>query len=340
MPTIKSMIENFIEYEKGNRKYFDCLLCEKEYALIKQEELNRIIDKNITKTSNREQYGLQITDAITESINKAKGFKEKVACKEAYMNLIEYLKKNYGIEIKHDIKNELMLCTPEERRVYLLRETERENDTGERKGLSEIAEVLGCSRRTLEKDLKEMMEQGFKLLGQTIKVIEDGDTPLKLDSTPHPIILMQNISQIMVMLEGLRKVEIIEAFRPYAESSAVNIWNQLTEYAQNKIIDVIEKFENDDIPINWYLDLQRESNYHKKFLTELEQCSDNISSQLMYLLKNGKMFNVTIIDDEKEVFVPNCFVKKYHPNNRIVMIVSENRSFEICDDRIKEIDLS
>ncbi|MCB2300254.1 hypothetical protein [Clostridium tagluense] len=78
-----------------------------------------------------------------------------------------------------------------------------------------------------------MTEQGFKLMGMNIKLVSEKQNVLQRESTPHPVILMQNISQLVVMLEGLRAMTRIKAYESSTNSTAVDIWNQLTEYTRD-----------------------------------------------------------------------------------------------------------
>ena len=118
---------------------------------------------NVIKTTQKKALNQQIAEAIGESLKEIKRFKDKILFKEVCLEMVEYLNEKYNFNVDIDFLNEEIIGTPEERCVYLLRETERQNFTGKRKSLTEIAEVLGCSRRVLEKDLKKMTEQGFRV---------------------------------------------------------------------------------------------------------------------------------------------------------------------------------
>ena len=234
MPTIKKIIEGFVEENgpyafKGNLRCV--LLGSEKYSFIKQDDLIRLLDRNIIKTTKKEDYNIDIALAINDSLKKVKAFKSKVFHKEIYDEFVQYINKNYGFKVDISNLNEQIFETSEERYVYLLRQTERENSNGKRMTLTEIADDLGFTRRQLEIDIKKMTEQGFKLLGFNIKLVDEKQSILKMESTPHPLILMQNISQLVVILEGLRSMEKIDTYRNSANSTAVDIWNQLTEYA-------------------------------------------------------------------------------------------------------------
>jgi hypothetical protein len=183
-----------------------------------------------------------------------------------------------------------------------------------------------------------MTEKGFKILGQNIRILDEGRSIYDLDSTPHPVILMQNILQLIVVLEGLRAMEKNRAYYNYARQTAINIWLQLTEYAQDKILTYFEKLEDNEEIIKWYIYLDEGSKYHNRFLTELENAAGNIDSQLLYLFKNQKLFNLVYYDagERKELF--NCKIKRYNPRGRKVIIETPDGNHELSSNSIVGID--
>ncbi|NLY45368.1 MAG: HTH domain-containing protein [Tissierella sp.] len=324
MPTIKRIIEEFVEnnrysYSHGLKNIDQIVNGSKEFSLLRQDEILKFLDRNIIKTTNkavREEMGLCIEEAIESSFEKMKKLNDKAQGKEIYSNLVEYLNTNYQFNINIDELHDEVIGSPEERCVYILRETERANDSGEKRSLTEIASKLGCTTRTLQQDVKMMTEQGFRLLGRNIKLVDDWDEVLDMKSTPHPIVMIQNISQIMVMLEGLRNMESISAYRNYARSTAVNIWNQLTEYTQDRILDAIELLNRDsgDI-IKWYLNLKREGQEHRSFQSEMSNSEENII--------NAK----------------DCMIEGFDVGNDLVKLRFLDSVFELREEDIIEIDI-
>lgn len=348
MPTIKRIIEEFVEnnrysYSHGLKSIDKIVNGSKEFSLVRQDEILIFLDRNIIKTTNkavRKEIGLCIEEAIESSFEKMKKFNDKALGKEIYSNLVKYLNTNYAFDINIDEILDEVIGSPEERCVYILRETERTNDSGEKMSLTDIASKLGCTTRTLQKDVKMMTEQGFRLLGLNIKLVDDRDKVLEMESTPHPIVMMQNISQIMVMLEGLRAMESISAYRSYARSTAINIWNQLTEYTQDKILDAIELLNKDsgDI-IKWYLYLKREGEEHRAFQTEMSNSEGNISSQIMYLAKNQKPFTITYKNEENIINAKDCMIEGLDVVKNLVKLRSLDSVFEVREEDIIEIDI-
>lgn len=343
MPTIRAMIEEFSishRYER-NKKTFKLIKVNEPYSLINQEEIASILDKNVIKSTPKDILNQQIKEAFEESFKKIKRFNDKVFAKDFYSDLADFLNQKYGFSIDVDFLNDILIGSPEERALYLLRETERMKTHGISSSLTEIAAELGCSRRSLEKDVQKITEQGFRLLGLNIQLVDDRNSVLKMESTPHPIIMMQNITQIMVMLEGLRAMASIKAYSNYAQHTAITIWNQLTEYTQNSILDALEKInEESDELMKWYLDLRRESNYHQKFLSEMQNSEGNISSQIMYIWKNQKSFNLSYADhDGNTKNLCDCQVAQHFVKDPRIRIKNPENQIVIDIEDILEIDI-
>jgi DNA-binding Lrp family transcriptional regulator len=343
MPTIKSMVERFKETNKYEHKDIDIeklLFGREKYSLVMQEEIIKILDKNVIKTTNKEELNRDISEAINASMDEMKIFKDRVSGKKVYKELTSMLNTDYGFKIDIGSLDDIVIGTSEERCVYLLRQTERQNGNGEIKTLRDISDELGCSTRALQKDVKKMTEQGFKLMGLNIKLVSENQNVLQMGSTPHPVILMQNISQLVVMLEGLRAMTKIKAYENSANSTAADVWNQLTEYTRKNILDAIEKLDTNAATMNWYDSIDKEGKYHSRFLTEIENCNADPISQLMYLMKNGKQFNLTYINDEgTKATLCDCEIIKYLIDSHKLTVKTPEGNYEIVDEKIIEIDV-
>ncbi|MBV1756483.1 MAG: hypothetical protein KMY55_01445 [Dethiosulfatibacter sp.] len=342
MPTIRAMID---EFPKGRYEYnmmaYKLIEGNETYSLINQEEIGTILDKNVIKSTPKDILSQQIKEAFEESFKKIKRFNLKVVAKMIYNDLADFLNRKYRFTIDMDFLDDILIGSPEERALYLLRETERMNTYGQTSNLTEIAAKLGCSRRSLEKDVQQITEQGFKLLGLSIELVDENNSVLKMESTPHPIIMMQNITQIMVMLEGLRAMERINAYHNYAQHTAITIWNQLTEYTQNSILDALERInEESDELMKWYLNLERDSKHHQKFLSEMKNSEGNFSSQIMYLTKNQKYFNLTYKDHDGNIRnLDDCIIERFHISESGIRIKNPDTQLKIDVEDILEIDI-
>ncbi|WP_207642585.1 hypothetical protein [Desulfosporosinus acididurans] len=315
----------------------DVLLGTEKYSFIKQDEIIEIINKNITRSMKKEILNEDIATSIDKAITTVRVFNIKLAHKEIYDEFTKYINDEYGFNVDISSICQKIIETAEERYVYLMRQTERENRGGDRKNLSDIASELGVSKRQLQKDIKAMTEQGFKLLGLNIKLVDERQDILKMESTPHPVILMQNISQLVVLLEGLRSMETVGAYRNSANTTAVDIWNQLTEYAREKILDVVEKIDNTGKATDWYFSIDKGEKWQGRFLNESETLGNGPKSQLIHLMKSGEPGCVTYIgDDDQQIILQDCVIKNYFIDEGRVLAEAHGTKYEIQDDKILE----
>jgi len=126
MPTIKSMIEKFKDINEYKYNYIEeFLLGSESYSFVMQEEIIRILDRNVIKTSKKETLNSDISIAMNESMNKIKRFEGRVSCKKIYNELVLMLNTDYGFNIDISSLNAKIIGTSQERCVYLLRQTEQ-----------------------------------------------------------------------------------------------------------------------------------------------------------------------------------------------------------------------
>lgn len=343
MPTFKKIIEDFIDSHEcpfNDKEYKDLLLGNNTNSFVLQEEIAEMIkaNKNIIKTTNKEAYSNDIEESIKSSIEATKKFGKKVSCKNIYDEFVDCINERFDFKVNINDLNLKIPETPEERCVYILRETERKLEGKNKKSLADMAKELGCSTRNLQKDVKEMTEQGFKLLGMSIKLVDNRDEIFQLDSTPHPVILMQNVSQLFVQLEGLRAMENTEALKNIAHSTAIDIWNQLSDYARDKILDVAGKIEKDQKPVKWYLSLDEDGNWQSRFTSERYHIGESTKSKLMYHFKCGEEAIITYIgNDGKHNTVNDCRVKNYYFEEDKIVLEANGIETEIEEDCVLDV---
>ena len=100
----------------------------------------------------------------------------------------------------------------------------------------EVAEKYLVSEKTIENDMKALRE-GISVMDQEIRLsdVQLRNRKVTAISTMHPLFLAQNLTQIICMLEGLRRMEDDWAMQSYARNTAVSIWCQLSDYARERI---------------------------------------------------------------------------------------------------------
>ncbi len=341
MPTIKDILQEYTETTSLDHDKCQQLITGNHvFSLVQQEEMTDLLNRKLTKNRPTNLLNQQLKEAIASSVIKIKKQKDKSFSKECYTHLVDFINQKYSFSIDlYNVKH-LFIATPEERVVYLLRETERRKKLGKTSSLTDISQELGCSRRALEKDIKKITEDGFKLLGLNIQLLEEEERVLDMRSTPHPIVLIQNITQILVLLEGLRSMENIQAYRSYARETALSIWNQLTEYAQNKVLDAIENFhEKSEIMIQWYLDLGDEKTYNQRFISERRNSQGDIRSQLLYYGKSGEGFNLIYKNKKnQEQIIHQCIINRLDIEGETICVRSPQGEIEVEIDTIIDLE--
>ncbi len=118
-------------------------------------------------------------------------------------------------------------------------------------------------------------------------------------SSVHPILLLENLTSVSVMLQSLLE----KAKQPVAEEwalcAAAHIWNQLTEYAQTKMIGVLgQTYPTDSREYSFFEEI-RSGRYREGFIPEQEMCANAIS-QFMYCLKMNALCIIRYVRDGQE----------------------------------------
>ena len=174
--------------------------------------------------------------------------------------------------------------------------------------ISELPDLLWVSERTIEADLQRLrgLNDPIQICGKPF-VVEDVERSaghVRFASTAHPIFLTENLTQILIMLKGLKKMAADPLYRRYAEASAADIWEQLSDYAQNRIRFVLENLMAEDLA--WYDSLARKVEQRRAYMTEREaSVSRNV---ILDCLKNGKPFCMEYMEEDGPVIYEECFI--------------------------------
>ena len=176
-----------------------------------------------------------------------------------------------------------------------------------RKSVKEKQETLAkryyVSERTIRADLQEIKDGCLNAFGQSIDIDYDIDTK-ELFSTPVPIFLVQNITQIVAMLNGLGVLAKDERYRSYAEASATVIWKQLTLDVKERIInDLIELLHLDR---EWY-ELLEENAQEIKMQYYTERMISSSRNNVLMFLKNDMLCDVCYSKNNEVIHL--CKVK-------------------------------
>ena len=94
--------------------------------------------------------------------------------------------------------------------------------------ISDLPDILWVSNRQIETDLSRLrgLDDPIQVCGKKFYIpdTEREDGRITFQSTAHPVFLAENLTQILIMLKGLKAMAENPMFRPYAESSAKEIW--------------------------------------------------------------------------------------------------------------------
>ena len=166
--------------------------------------------------------------------------------------------------------------------------------------------LLWQSKETIEKNLNKLRgkdKDPLQICGKVFKLTEKkqrSNGRIDLESTAHPLFLTPNLTQVIVMLKGLKVMSEDPNYANYAETIAADIWEQLSDYAKNRIHYVLSELLPEDL--TWYENLEKPDK--NLFYTE-RICSvpDNV---LIDSIKNNKQFFVEMKDGKKYTNCSEC----------------------------------
>lgn len=120
--------------------------------------------------------------------------------------------------------------------------------------ISELPDILWVSGRTIEEDISRLrgIEDPIQICGRKFFIPdttrENGS--VRFPSTAHPLFLAENLTQILIMLKGLKTMSENPLYEPYAVQTGREIWNQLSSYAKKRIRFVLSEMMPEDL--TWY----------------------------------------------------------------------------------------
>lgn len=179
--------------------------------------------------------------------------------------------------------------------------------------ISDLEDILWVSSRTIEDDISRLrgLNDPIQVCGKKFFIpdTERHDGRIQFLSTAHPLFLSENLTQVLIMLKGLKKMSEDPLYKPYAEQSAREIWNQLSVYARKRIRCVLRELLPEDL--EWYESLSG-SHAENSFETE-EACSricNEGPSVMLDCLKNDKPFCMEYAEDCKVMLYKDCVFEK------------------------------
>ena len=236
--------------------------------------------------------------AMKDSVSASVRGKDTVI--SVYKDLVQFLaEKGINIEIEFP---PVSVDSSLDRLLFIAKYFQEENTT-----IEELPDKLWVSERTIDSDIARLKGEAEDILavcGRKFYIPEAKreDGRLNFASTLHPLFLTENLTQVIIMLEGLKHMAENPDYKRYAETTAANIWEQLSDYAKDRIHKVIGPILPGDV--SWYDSLERDLD--NTFYTE-NNCSvpDNVFVESIKSDGNKPCY-IEYVKDGKSVIYENC----------------------------------
>ena len=219
-----------------------------------------------------------------------------------YKDLVSFLSKK-GIDVEIEFPP-VSIDSSFDRLLFIAKFFQEEDAT-----IADLPDKLWVSERTIESDIARLKGEADDVLSVCgrafyIPETERDDGRLTFASTLHPLFLTENLTQVIIMLEGLKHMAENPDYKRYAETTAANIWEQLSDYAKDRIHKVIGPILPGDV--SWYDSLERDLD--NTFYTE-NNCSvpDNVFVESIKSEGNKPCY-IEYVKDGKSVIYENCLL--------------------------------
>ena len=290
--------------------------------------ISRYIDRFVKKNHRYKAYSKicrkMLLGGMAYSLNSQEGYEESEylpynikSCVQAYTST-----KDTAIELFKDLVRYLEaegVCVPQinfppipvsntfERLMFIAKYLQEKENR-----ISDLTDILWVNPRTIEDDLSRLrgINDPIQVCGKAFYIpdTERQNGRLSFPSTAHPIFLAENLTQVLIILKGLKEMSLNPLFRPYAVQSAQEIWEQLSPYAKDRICYVLKNLIPEDC--SWYESLA-ETGTDNHFHSE-EEVSRNCyvnSNVVIDCIKNGKSFCAEYRGDDGIHFYKDCVME-------------------------------
>lgn len=193
--------------------------------------------------------------------------------------------------------------------------------------ISDLEDKLWVSSRTIETDLKKLRgndDDPIQICGKRYVIRDmtrENDAIRDMASTPHPFFLTCNLTQVIVTLKGLKEMSQNTALNSYSMKTASEIWEQLSDYAKERILYVMKNLMPDEV--EWYQGLSRSEknkDYGEESFWPEYRCSSFGTSTIIECLKNGFPCNIEYQTEDGSQFYKDVMIKQYYDGQLVVKI--------------------
>lgn len=229
------------------------------------------------------EYDGDYNTAVRESVKSSTSDKQKTI--DRYKKLIDYLKRNTTEEIEVewppiDVSSRL------DRLIYIMRILQ----TYPQDAAQFLSDKLWMSTRTVERELSSIqyddvtdpvsfLDQSFVING-----ITRSNGTVHFLSSVHPMLLMENLTSVVVMIQALLEKAVKPAYKDWAMITAGHAWNQLTDYAKERVEKVTRETYREGSPELALFEELKTMPVEGRFRTERETFQ-NVMNTTFYCFK-------------------------------------------------------
>lgn len=297
------------------KKYYDDNSYDKSFKKSTVSNLLGMLQEKYRASGLDEDEMQMAVKEVVTSYSSNKGSAIKILTK-----FLAYLKKEHHFDVEVQFP-QIDISNSFERQMYLAKVLQNNEVTVE-----QLSEELWISKRTIDEDLSRIRTDSadpIQICGKpfVINETERRNGRLSFASTVHPFFLTFNLTQVITTLKGLKAMCEDPALKSYATLSAAAIWQQLSDYAKERIIFVLTNLMPDELA--WYRNLDVE--IAQSFQTEYECRRTEGAGVIMDCMKNEKPCFVEYEQEDKTtVFLSDC---------RFVPRSYEGESIEVTSDQ-------
>lgn len=302
---IEALLREFNDtHKRYDDKIPDVLFGKSRYSLKRQQEYyeSDFLPENIRAS------------VSANTVNKGTAIR-------VYKELIKFLReKGVDVEVKFPPVD---ITSSFDRRIFIAKYLQNAEAS-----ISDLEDILWVSSRTIEDDIGCLRGRGDDAIAVNGRKFVITDTNrsngrLYFASTAHPIFLTENLTQVIVMLKGLKTMAENPLYTRYAEVSASNIWNQLSDYATGRLRSFLGKYMPEDLEWIEALPAGEENSFQTE--ARIGRADTSGPNVIFYSMKSENTFCVEYDRDGTSEFYKDC---------RVIKLCSDDDSEKIeveCD---------